>query len=158
MEECEINHVGKKVRQEVAREGISAEGPLKLQTLIPGYWSFHALLGIIPRNSLNPNPTNTWRVLGAGSGLWTTVCVTDKILYYRRLMSSTNFSCLNYSLQLLCKAKNNVNCHHQNVFFKGMSVHTALWWMLYRLSRFKGSQFKAHDWVLLCSWWNWLRS
>ena len=49
--------------------------------------------------------------------------MTDKILYYKRLMSSTNFSCLNYSLQLLCKAKNNVNCHHQNVFFKGMPVH-----------------------------------
>jgi len=29
-EECEMKHVGNKVRQEVAREGISAEGPLKL--------------------------------------------------------------------------------------------------------------------------------
>ena len=46
-----------------------------------------------------------------GCRLWTLnngMCDQHKILYYWRLMSCTNFSCRNYGLQLLCKAKNNV--------------------------------------------------
>lgn len=42
-------------------------------------------------------------------------------------MSPTNFSCLNYSLQLLCKAKNNVTVTIKMYFFKGMSIQMAPW-------------------------------
>lgn len=43
------------------------------------------------------------RALGAGSELGI-ICVTNKIVYYRRLMAPMHFSCLNVSLQLLYKA------------------------------------------------------
>lgn len=66
-------------------------------------------------------------------------------------MSSTNFSCLNFSLQLLCKAKNNITVNIK-VYFLKECLYKWQSGECFTDRKFERSQFKVDDQVLLCSW------